>query len=501
MNLNTRSGTFEEIELKLALPTTDISSLAKRLARTPVLARRKATRMELHNVYYDTPAQRLRQQCVALRIRRIGSDAKPQWLQTLKTGGRDNSALSRRGEWETPVSGPIPSLEALEASPWSDIDPDGTAFAALVPKFVTAFERISWRVRRRGGGVVEVSLDIGRIVAGNKQAAICELEFELLAGPPIALFEVAQQIADTIAVLPLSASKADRGYALAQDSLDTPTPAQPPKLTPELPLSEAARRVLGETFCQFTTNLVALRTSQDPELVHQARVGWRRFKSALRLFKPIVAAQAVPSWQALQALLTGLGDLRILEVAQTDTLPSLADAYVAGDARRAQAWQAMAEAMAHATDLQRKTVRRALQEPTVGATLLSTTQWLEELTVAQGSGDERLKQTMSLRRWARRRILHLHDQLQRACEDVESPESQHRARIIAKRLRYGIEAMSALLPQKRTKRWLRKAMYLQTRLGVARDIMQAAAAVRGLDTNRALVEFLRGVSVGQTRPR
>lgn len=330
MNLNTRSGTFEEIELKLALPTTDISSLAKRLARTPVLARRKATHLYLHNVYYDTPAQLLRQQCVSLRVRRIGSDAKPRWLQALKIGGSENSALSRRGEWETPVSGPIPSLEALEAGPWSDIDPDGSAFAALEPKFVTAFKRMRWRVRRRGGGIVEVALDIGQIVTGEKKAEICELEFELLAGSPAALFDVAQQIAGTIAVLPLSASKADRGCALAQDSLDTPTPAQPPKLTPELPLSEAARRVLGETFCQFTTNLVALRTSEDPELVHQARVGWRRFKSALRLFKPIVAAQAVPSWQALQALLTGLGNLRILEVAQTDTLPSLADPYVGG---------------------------------------------------------------------------------------------------------------------------------------------------------------------------
>jgi len=45
----------QEIELKLALPMSDPSSLAKRLARTPVLARRKATQLHLHNVYYDTP--------------------------------------------------------------------------------------------------------------------------------------------------------------------------------------------------------------------------------------------------------------------------------------------------------------------------------------------------------------------------------------------------------------------------------------------------------------
>ena len=88
-----------EIELKLALPTSDVASLAKRLAQTPALSRRKATHQHLHNVYYDTPEQILRQQRVALRIRRIGSEAKPQWLQTLKIGGSSDSALSQRGEW------------------------------------------------------------------------------------------------------------------------------------------------------------------------------------------------------------------------------------------------------------------------------------------------------------------------------------------------------------------------------------------------------------------
>src|ERR1035437_695711 len=93
----------EEIELKLALPTADPSGLAKRLSRTPILARRKPTQLHLYNVYYDTPEQTLRQQRVALRLRRLGNDEKPKWLQTLKTGDRVESALSRRGEWEMPV--------------------------------------------------------------------------------------------------------------------------------------------------------------------------------------------------------------------------------------------------------------------------------------------------------------------------------------------------------------------------------------------------------------
>ena len=489
----------QEIELKLALPTSDPASLVKRLARTPVLARRKAKHLHLHNVYYDTPEQILRRERVTLRLRRVGSEAKPQWLQTLKTGSRGDSALSQRGEWEVPVPTAQLSFKALKATPWSGIDPDSTVFRALTPCFVTTFERTSWLVRRRDGGVVEVALDVGQIVAGDKRAPICELELELKVGQPAALFDIAQQIARTIAVLPANLSKAERGYALAQDSLDMPLRAQPPKLTSNLPLSEAARCVLREMFCQFTANLNALRTSDDPEVMHQARVGWRRFKSAWRLFKPALAADAVPSWQALRPLLTFLGELRDLDVARTDTLPPFADAYTAGDTRRAQAWQAMTQALTHSANLQRKAVRYALQEPAVGAILLATTQWLEGLSAPKEPGDARVKPEVSLRHWARRRIVHLHAQLKLALKDAGSPDSQHRARILAKRMRYGIEALRSLLPKKRSQRWYQQATSLQTSIGATRDVMQAATLVARLEVDRGLVEFLRGVALTNTK--
>lgn len=112
----------QEIELKLALPTSDPSTLAQRLARVPELARRKPVRRHLHNVYYDTSDQALCRQRVALRIRRVGSDAQPHWLQTLKTGGSGHSALSQRGEWELTVPSPdLLALDPLQATPWSPL--------------------------------------------------------------------------------------------------------------------------------------------------------------------------------------------------------------------------------------------------------------------------------------------------------------------------------------------------------------------------------------------
>ena len=490
----------QEIELKLALPTSDPQGLAKRLARTPLLARRKATQLQLHNIYFDTPEQRLHQERVALRLRRVGSDAKPTWLQTLKMGGRSDSALSQRGEWEVAVPGAELARQALDATPWSVMDPDGNVFAALSPCFVTTFERTSWSVRKQGGSVVEVSLDIGQVVAGDKRTALCELELELIAGQPAALFAVAQQIARTLAVLPLNSSKAERGYALLQDSLNLPQRAQPPALTAGMALPDATQQVLREMFGQFTSNLNTLRNSDDPELVHQARVGWRRFKSALRLFKPALAVKAVPALQSLQALLTFVGELRDLDVARTETLAPFADAYTAGNAQREEKWQAMLQALTDAAKLQRKSVRYALEAPAVGSTLLAITQWLEALPEQNGPGNAKADLKMSLRRWARRRIVRLHEQLKVALKDSANPESQHRARILSKRLRYGIEALRPLLPKRQTQRWHPKATELQTSIGATRDILQAATLAAKLEADPGLAEFLRGVAVGQAKP-
>lgn len=490
-----------EIELKLALPTADPAALARRLARLPLLARRQASTLSLHNIYFDTPAQDLRQQRVALRLRRVGSAARPRWLQTLKTSGPDGSALSQRGEWEVPVPGAELQRRTLKDTPWSRLDPDGALLRALVPCFVTTFERTLWTVRRRNGSVVEVALDIGHIGAGDQRSPICELELELLAGPPQALFDLAQLIARNIAVLPASQSKAERGYALAQGILDRPQRAQPPELGAKLSVAQAAQRVLRESFSQFTTNLSGLRGSDHPEWVHQARVGWRRFRSACALFRDALPADAPPpSRLPLQALLTFLGELRDLDVARIDTLPPLADTYAAGDPQRAEAWQALSASVLQAATLQRKAVRYALQAPAVGACLLATTQWIEGLSGLLPADSAEPAPSEPLPRWARQRLVDLRRKLKRALKQAPSPTQQHRVRILAKRQRYAIEALRPLLPRQRAERWHQQATHLQTTLGTTRDLMMASTLATTLEANRGLAEFLRGVAVGRESP-
>ena len=339
---NQRARPGKEVELKLALPVGDSASLSRQLTLANVLHRRKPHTVALHNIYFDTADHLLRQQQSALRLRRVGGDDdSAQWLQTLKAGKRTLSALSSRGEWETPVAGPRLERTALDAAAWKRVDPGGTVFDALQPIFMTDFARTVWLVRRRDGSVVEVALDVGRVVGGERSSAICELELELKAGPVSALFDIAADIAGSVAFLPLAMSKAQRGYALASNSIDAPLRASPPVLWRGMSLHDTAREVLREMFGHFTGNLVALRQSDDPEVVHQARVAWRRFRSARRLFKPVLAGADMPSFQPLDPLLGLLGEIRDLDVARLETLPALRSAYVAQSDTHAQSqfWQ------------------------------------------------------------------------------------------------------------------------------------------------------------------
>jgi CHAD domain-containing protein len=248
-------------------------------------------------------------------------------------------------------------------------------------------------------------------------------------------------------------------------------------------------------FVQFTNNLDSLRVSDDPEVVHQARIGWRRFKSGVRLFKKLVPAP--PSLDGLHPLATHLSELRNLEVALTETLPALANAYVMGDAQRATSWQALLEVLKQETDLQRNAVRHTLALPEVGASLLAIVQWLEDLSDAE---PKQQAKSGSLHHWAERQILRLDKQMRQAHTEADTFEKWHQVRILAKRLRYSAEAMQELLPRQLAKSCASSAAEIQSSIGAKRDVAQASALVMKLNLDRGIAEFLRGVVVGATRP-
>ncbi|WP_355659612.1 CYTH domain-containing protein [Halomonas salifodinae] len=193
----------QEIELKLAL--TDDGP--ERLLTHPLLSL-PPERLELANTYFDTPRGELETARMALRLRRTASG----WVQTLKTAGHSQGGLSRRGEWEWPVAG-----EALDLARLATLPPMAALpvdlLERLVPRFATDFRRHRWLLDWQGSRI-ELALDEGEIRAGERHAAIRELELELKDGEPGALWGLAERLAEQVALRPANASKAARGAAL-----------------------------------------------------------------------------------------------------------------------------------------------------------------------------------------------------------------------------------------------------------------------------------------------
>ena len=547
-----------EIELKLSLPDADPARISAQLAALPLLAGLPVTEQRLTNWYFDTPAQQLHQARAALRIRRLEADgAAPRWIQTLKTAGTPQGALSQRGEWESDLLGQALDPVALQATPpWPGLDADGTLFAQLAPVFVTEATRTLREVQTADGSRIELVLDVGAVRAGAQaaiptaiQAAIpaakkatrktsaksatkastitpakasakaaaktaatdhphdqtvllCELELELLSGSPDALFALADQIAQHIAVLPATLSKAERGWRLLNGTTHAPRRARSPALTPDMAVPAAAQAVLGDALGQFLDNLGGIQHADGPELVHQARVGRRRWRSALWLFNPLLTSHPLPDAAPLRPLLKALGNTRDLDVAGLETLPLWSGAFIDGDADRAEQWQAMEAAVLAERRIRRAGLLSVLQAPGTGRALLQLERWLHELPRATAQTEAT---GQPLNKWARARTRRMHQRLAHEVRDLEraadrpsaSSDHQHHVRLLAKRTRYVLQGVATVLPERRTRRWQDEATELQTRIGAARDLMLLATLLEPLGVDRAILGFLRGVAAGR----
>ena len=194
----------QEIEMKLALGREG----PEQLCRHPLLQDRPGATQRLANTYFDTPGGELEAARMALRLRRC-DDA---WVQTLKTSGEGSGGMSRRGEWEWPVSEGVLDRAGLAALP--PMAALGTeVLERLEARFSTDFERRLWQLEH-GGATIEVALDQGEIRNAGRAVPIRELELELKAGDPAALWDLAMALAETISLRPADASKAARGGAL-----------------------------------------------------------------------------------------------------------------------------------------------------------------------------------------------------------------------------------------------------------------------------------------------
>lgn len=193
-----------ELEIKLSVSESAQERAVKWLSgRSGV---RAGNRQSLVNRYYDTAEADLNRAKAALRIRKAG-DA---YIQTLKTRGEFVGGAHNREEWEWPLAGPELDLSLLEETPLGDT----LDLEKLQVVFETNFQRrVLWL--EETPSLIEVAVDAGRIVAGEVQSPLNEVEFELKSGDGGKLVESALALAREVPVFLNLVSKAEQGYFLA----------------------------------------------------------------------------------------------------------------------------------------------------------------------------------------------------------------------------------------------------------------------------------------------
>lgn len=287
-----------EQEIKLAVPAET------RHAVTDQLTSLGADRIRLCAKYFDTPDRQLARCDVSLRLRLEGR----QWVQTLKTAGRD--ALTRV-ELNHPRNGPQLDLSVYAGTPAESI------IKQLKGGLSLRYETNVWRLKgelRTPEGVAEAAYDEGTICAGDLELPLHELEFELKSGTVDTLFTLAKAWTAQHHLVLGAQSKAERGDRLANaataiaaasqaerakvrraeiDACWAPAMANRIVLAPRATPSQALDVITAECLDQIMRNATAL-SGTDGELgataigtkhVHQLRIGLRRLRSAWRLFK------------------------------------------------------------------------------------------------------------------------------------------------------------------------------------------------------------------------
>ena len=139
-------------------------------------------------------------------------------------------------------------------------------------------------------------------------------------------------------------------------------------------------------------------------------------------------------------------------------------------------------------------------DPAIGCTLVQMVRWLETGAFDTGWRPDVHKQH-SISQWASKRMAQLAEQVKSLPKKSRDALVQHRRRILAKRLRYGVEVLQRLLPRKQAERWLQSAMGFQNRIGVERDLVQAIETAQRLNAAQGPIQFLRGVAFGIGQPR
>lgn len=447
-----------EIELKLRVAPARLRDVMALLLPAHGFTTRK-----LAATYFDTPALELSRQRIALRVRREGG----RWVQAVKGGGSAASGVHERLEIENVLRDRHPDLSILPRHPVTKILRSRKVAASLAPVLHTEITRSRCVLEPEPGVLIEVAVDRGVIRSGRRRERICELELELKSGPVSALFELAQQITQTVPLALEHRSKAERGYDLFRGNAAPPVKAAPVGLTREMTADQAFHAIATAALAHVHANEHGVIHSPDPEYLHQMRVGIRRLRSAFRLFRDLLGEDAASQLDALRAIAGSLGPARDWDVFVTETLPMVRPALVTHGVAGT-----FEQVCLKCRQAARKKLKIAIKTNSYNISMIALGAWLAARASPAVAGRQPA-------RVCAEQILAAHHArvLKRGRRIGQRPAAElHRLRIAVKQLRYAVEFFSALFPARSMAILRDRLVRLQDILGRIND----AAAVQPL---------------------
>jgi triphosphatase len=228
-----------EIEFKLEVEP----SASDRLMRQPWLGCTVPRPERQISVYFDTADGDVRQKGYTLRVR----SADGRFTQTVKSLGA-GAGMFGRGEWECSVEGPEPDVVKLADTPLAELE-----LGELKSVIQSDVSRTAVQLHELAADL-EVDFDEGFMIASGRQLPVSEIEIELLRGQPESAVAIARRIAASVPVKLGVLSKAERGFALADDELGECSKAEPVAVSPEMTVAEGFEAIVTACIRHFRLN-------------------------------------------------------------------------------------------------------------------------------------------------------------------------------------------------------------------------------------------------------
>jgi len=434
-----------EIELKFQLPE------AKKKSVLHALNKQKAQKIHLQAKYYDTTDRLLAKNYVAIRLRQEGEC----WVQTFKAASKNHLQRIEEdiylGKCEQEPELDLSHYQHNQTVQTMLREILGDQPADLTLQFQTDVQR-SFHVFEYEGSQIEVCLDDGEIRTPNDQAKICEVEFELKQGSAQHLIEFSKTWVDKYQLWLDVRSKAERGNLLAMGKLVSPAiKAKSLILNPKSSAEYAMQQIVENTLNHILPNAAAIAAGvAEAEHIHQARVGLRRLRSALKHFSNW-SSQIDPAWESqLAEIFRALGQSRDNDAIQDAVIPLI------------QKDCEFDLILPKETDTE---IAQLLSQPQ------TTRLFLSLLSFSYSENQSKSKLTKQVNK-SLTKLYHkiLEDAAQFSTLTIEL---QHRSRKRVKQLRYCIDFIAGLYPENEVQQFLDKLQPIQEYLGFYNDLFVA----------------------------